>query len=50
MKQKKLLPANFRRMVSSYVGETDEFVRESGHRPARLCTRKRKANEKETGG
>ena len=36
-----VLPANFRRMVSSYVEETDEFVRGNGHRPARLYIRKK---------
>ena len=36
-----VLPANFRRMISSYVEETDEFVRGNGHRPAKLYRRKR---------
>ena len=36
------LPANFRRMVSGYVTETDEFVRGDGHRPAKLYKRKDK--------
>ncbi|MBQ8920853.1 MAG: NUDIX hydrolase [Oscillospiraceae bacterium] len=36
-----ILPANFRRMVSGYVEETDEFARGEGHRPARLYTRKK---------
>lgn len=36
-----VLPANFRRMVSGYVEETDEYVRGEGHRPARLYRRKR---------
>ena len=35
-----ILPANFRRMVSSYVEETDEYLRGEGHRPARLYRRK----------
>ena len=35
-----LLPANFRRMVSGYVEETDEYLRGEGHRPARLYKRK----------
>lgn len=35
-----VLPANFRRMVSGYVEETDEFLRGEGHRPARLYRRK----------
>ena len=35
-----ILPANFRRMVSSYVEETDEYVRGEGHRPAKLFRRK----------
>ncbi|SDB47041.1 NUDIX domain-containing protein [Ruminococcaceae bacterium FB2012] len=39
-----VLPANFRRMVSSYVTETDEYVRGEGHRPAKLY--KRKTNNK----
>ncbi len=39
-----ILPANFRRMVSSYVEETDEFVRGGGHRPAKLYRRKNISN------
>ncbi len=35
-----MLPANFRRMVSGYVEETDEFTRGDGHRPAKLYRRK----------
>ena len=35
-----VLPANFRRMVSRYVEETDEYARGEGHRPARLYRRK----------
>lgn len=35
-----VLPANFRRMVSSYVEETGECVRGEGHRPAKLYRRK----------
>lgn len=35
-----ILPANFRRMVSGYVEETDEYVRGGGHRPAKLYRRK----------
>ena len=35
-----ILPANFRRMVSGYVEETDEYLRGEGHRPARLYRRK----------
>ena len=35
-----VLPANFRRMVSGYVEETDEYVRGEGHRPAKLYRRK----------
>ncbi len=38
-----ILPANFRRMVSGYVEETDEFVRGEGHRPAKLYRRKQSA-------
>ncbi|MBO4493325.1 MAG: NUDIX hydrolase [Ruminococcus sp.] len=37
-----ILPANFRRMVSNYVEETDEYVRGEGHRPAKLFRRKNK--------
>lgn len=33
-------PANFRRKVAHYVEETQEFIRGSGHRPARLYKRK----------
>lgn len=36
-----VLPANFRRMVSGYVEETDEYARGGGHRPARLYRRKK---------
>ena len=36
-----VLPANFRRMVSGYVEETDEFQSGEGHRPARLYKRKK---------
>ncbi len=35
-----ILPANFRRMISGYVEETDEYLRGDGHRPARLYKRK----------
>ena len=35
-----VLPANFRRMVSGYVEETDEYLRGDGHRPAKLYRRK----------
>lgn len=35
-----VLPANFRRTVSKYVEETDEYLRGEGHRPARLYRRK----------
>ena len=35
-----ILPANFRRMVSSYVEPTDDYSRGEGHRPARLYKRK----------
>lgn len=35
-----LLAANFRRKISSYVEETDEYTEGAGHRPARLLTRK----------
>lgn len=36
-----ILPANFRRMVSGYVEETDEYVRGEGHRPAKLYRQRR---------
>lgn len=36
-----VLPANFRRMVSAYVEETDEYLRGDGHRPAKLYRRKK---------
>lgn len=36
-----LLPANFRRMVSGYVEETDEYARGEGHRPAKLYKRRK---------
>lgn len=35
-----VLPANFRRKISSYVMETDEFTQGAGHRPAKLYRRK----------
>ena len=35
-----VLPANFRRMVSGYVEETDEYQRGNGHRPAKLYRRR----------
>lgn len=35
-----ILPANFRRKISDYVVETDEYARGAGHRPARLYRRK----------
>ncbi len=34
-----LLPANFRRKISDYVIETDEFTQGAGHRPAKLYKR-----------
>lgn len=36
-----LLPANFRRKVSDYVEETEEFTSGAGHRPAKLYIRKK---------
>ncbi len=36
-----ILPANFRRKVSNYIKETDEFTSGAGHRPAQLFTRKK---------
>ena len=36
-----VLPGNFRRMISSYVEETDEYVKGERHRPARLYQRKK---------
>ena len=35
-----VLPANFRRKISDYVIETNEFTVGAGHRPAKLFTRK----------
>lgn len=35
-----VLPASFRRTVSAYVEETDEYQRGEGHRPAKLYRRK----------
>lgn len=35
-----LTPANFRRKISEYVEETDEYVTGAGHRPAKLFRRK----------
>lgn len=35
-----LTPANFRRKISDYVEETEEFVTGAGHRPAKLFKRK----------
>ena len=35
-----ILPANFRRKISDYVVETDEYVLGAGHRPAKLYRRK----------
>lgn len=35
-----ILPANFRRKVSDYVVETDEYTQGAGHRPAKLFRRK----------
>ena len=32
-------PANFRRKISGYVVETDEYTQGDGHRPARLYKR-----------
>ena len=32
-------PANFRRKISGYVSETDEYTQDDGHRPARLYKR-----------
>lgn len=34
------LPANFRRKISEYVEETDEYITGAGHRPAKLFRRK----------
>ena len=36
-----ILPANFRRKISDYVVETEEYTQGAGHRPARLYRRKR---------
>lgn len=35
-----LTPANFRRKISDYVEETEEYVTGAGHRPAKLFKRK----------
>ena len=35
-----ILPANFRRKISDYVTETEEYTQGAGHRPARLYRRK----------
>lgn len=35
-----LTPANFRRKISEFVQETDEYVTGAGHRPAKLFKRK----------
>lgn len=35
-----VLPANFRRKISGYVIETDEYTQGAGHRPAKLYMRK----------
>lgn len=35
-----ILPANFRRKISDYVIETDEYTQGAGHRPAKLYRRK----------
>ena len=35
-----ILPANFRRKISDYVVETDEYTQGAGHRPAKLYRRK----------
>ena len=35
-----VLPANFRRKISEYVVETDEYTHGAGHRPAKLYRRK----------
>lgn len=35
-----VLPANFRRKISEYVVETDEYTQGAGHRPARLYRKK----------
>ena len=36
-----ILPANFRRKISEYVEETEEYTQGAGHRPAKLYRRKR---------
>ena len=33
-------PADFRRKISDYVAETDEYTQGAGHRPAKLYRRK----------
>lgn len=39
-----ILPANFRRKISDFVIETDEYTQGAGHRPAKLYRRKRTWN------
>ena len=36
-----VLPANFRRKITDYVIETDEYIRGESHRPAKLYMKKR---------
>ena len=36
-----VLPANFRRKISGFVTETDEYTKGAGHRPAKLYMRKK---------
>ena len=36
-----VLPANFRRKVSAYVEQTEDYTEGAGHRPAQLYTRKK---------
>ena len=43
-----ILPANFRRKISDYVVETDEYTQGAGHRPAKLYRRKGNETDKKT--
>lgn len=44
-----VLPANFRRKISDYVVETDEYTQGAGHRPAKLYRRKQNETDRNTG-
>ena len=40
-----ILPANFRRKISDYVTQTDEYTQGAGHRPAQLYRRKKNGSD-----